>query len=157
MATSSDWREGFEEQTKWIVTVLTCCITLELAHDNKILWEWNSIPWIEKCVKQGKQDLQKPIISDHVCISFYWGQICPWNNITSDTEKSPCWNQDRKKQQSWGPSPYQSPSMDGSIEGDINELSYSPIVVTVYFVWVCAVWSAYKMIRRHTGATSIVK
>ena len=25
--------------------------------------------------------------------------------------------------------------MDGSIEGDINELSYSPIVVTVYFVW----------------------
>ena len=26
--------------------------------------------------------------------------------------------------------------MDGSIEGDINELSYSPIVVTVYFVWV---------------------
>ena len=28
--------------------------------------------------------------------------------------------------------------MDGSIEGDINELSYSPIVVTVYFVWVRA-------------------
>ena len=33
-------------------------------------------------------------------------------------------------------------SMDGSIEGDINELSYSPIVVTVYFVWVGAAATA---------------
>ena len=33
-------------------------------------------------------------------------------------------------------------SMDGSIEGDINELSYSPIVVTVYFVWVGAAAAA---------------
>ena len=29
-----------------------------------------------------------------------------------------------------------------SIEGDINELSYSPIVVTVYFVWVGAAAAA---------------
>ena len=26
--------------------------------------------------------------------------------------------------------------MDGSVEGDIPELSYSPIVVAVYLVWV---------------------
>ena len=26
--------------------------------------------------------------------------------------------------------------MDGSVDGDIAELSYSPIVVSVYFIWV---------------------
>ena len=121
------------------------------------MWKFikkNSLLWSVKCGKVGKQDLQKPIISDHVCISFYWGQICPWNDITATTKKSHCWNH-RKKKKPWS-NCHQFPSMDGSIEGDINELSYSPIVVTVYFVWVCAVCSAYKMIRRHTGATSIV-
>ena len=42
--------------------------------------------------------------------------------------------------------------MDGSIEGDINELSYSPIVVTVYFVWVSA---AILTILRHLNRSSI--
>ena len=27
-------------------------------------------------------------------------------------------------------------AMDGSVDGDIAELSYSPIVVSVYFIWV---------------------
>ena len=98
-------------------------------------------------MKEGKQDLQKPIISDHVCISLYWGQICPWNNITGNTEKSPYWNHHKRKLSSSGSSLHQFPSMDGSIEGDINELSYSPIVVTVYFVWVRATLYIHEFIH----------
>ena len=45
--------------------------------------------------------------------------------------------------------------MDGSIEGDINELSYSPIVVTVYFVWVRATLHIHSFICKPQSLFSL--